>query len=254
MTDSTASAVGSIVITTPASRTASRADAATTAPASASGPVADGDRSHTRVFRPAATRLRVIADPMMPAPITATAARASLPFVPGIVAPFLLRTTPLVGIQAIGSSMAARTAQRIAASGIRQVPVAGNVVAALHHLTPSSAAYWGSSIGAGRRADGTAPRGDHAADERRRGHTGYRAGWPPAAARPPRRPRRIPPPVVPPRHQHRHPAQRGLLLGDARAPGSRPPSQPSQRVHPLRRRGPPGARASPDGWAEQAWP
>jgi len=87
MTDSTASAVGSIVITTPASRTASRAGAATTAPASAKEPVADDDRSHTCVVRPAAIRLRAIADPMMPAPITATAGRASLPFAPAITTP-----------------------------------------------------------------------------------------------------------------------------------------------------------------------
>jgi len=44
--------VGSIVITTAAPWTASGADAATTAPASASGPVADADRSRTLVVRP----------------------------------------------------------------------------------------------------------------------------------------------------------------------------------------------------------
>jgi hypothetical protein len=112
MTDSTAPAVGSIVITTPASRTASRADAATAAPASASGPVADAALSHTRVVRPAATRLRAIADPMIPAPITATAVPASLPFTPAMTAPFLLRLCfyrpPAASRdQAIGSSMAA---------------------------------------------------------------------------------------------------------------------------------------------------
>jgi hypothetical protein len=90
ITDSTASAVGSIVITTSASRTASRADGATTAPAAASGAVAAGDPSHTHVFKPAATRLRVIADPMIPAPITATVVRASLPFAPAMTVPFLL--------------------------------------------------------------------------------------------------------------------------------------------------------------------
>src|SRR5216684_3601860 len=91
MTDSTTSAVGSIVITTPASRTASRADAATTAPASASGPVADAVLSHTRVVRPAAARLRAIADPMIPAPITATATRPFPPLSLAITAPFLPR-------------------------------------------------------------------------------------------------------------------------------------------------------------------
>ena len=100
-----------MVITTPASRTASRADAATTAPASASGAVADDDRSHTRVFRPAATRLRAIADPMMPAPITATVAPASLPFAPAMTTPFLLRPAPPAArTQAIISSMAAEPA------------------------------------------------------------------------------------------------------------------------------------------------
>jgi len=44
--------VGSIVITTAAPWTASGADAATTTPASATGPVADADRSHTLVVRP----------------------------------------------------------------------------------------------------------------------------------------------------------------------------------------------------------
>ena len=47
ITELTTSAVGSIVITTPASRTASRADAAATAPASAERAVAETDRSHT---------------------------------------------------------------------------------------------------------------------------------------------------------------------------------------------------------------
>jgi hypothetical protein len=75
ITDSTASAVGSIVITTSAFCTAARAEAATVAPASPSGPAAAADRSHTRVLKPAATRLRVIADPMIPAPITATVER-----------------------------------------------------------------------------------------------------------------------------------------------------------------------------------
>src|SRR5580692_2004284 len=121
MTDSTASAVGSIVITTLASRTASGADAATTTPASASGPVADAARSHTRVVRPAAARLRAIADPMIPAPITATATPPFPPFALAITAPFLPRPSfcrpPAASRdQAIGSSMAARTAQRIAAS------------------------------------------------------------------------------------------------------------------------------------------
>src|SRR5580704_19085759 len=89
ITDSTASSVGSIVITTSASRTASGAVGATTAPAAASGEVAAADRSHTRVFRPAATRLRLIADPMIPAPSTATVVRASLPFAPTTAVPSL---------------------------------------------------------------------------------------------------------------------------------------------------------------------
>jgi hypothetical protein len=90
ITDSTASAVGSIVITTSAFRAASLADGAATAPAAASEAVAVADLSQTRVFMPAATRFRVIADPMIPAPSTATVARASLPFAPAMTAPFLL--------------------------------------------------------------------------------------------------------------------------------------------------------------------
>ena len=72
ITDCTAAAVGSIVITTSAPATASAADAATAAPASASAAVACGDRSHTVVRSPAAIRLRAIAEPMMPVPSTAT--------------------------------------------------------------------------------------------------------------------------------------------------------------------------------------
>ena len=68
----TISAVGSIVITTCASRTASATDAATEAPALKVAPVADFERSQTVVGIPAATRLRAIAEPMMPLPITAT--------------------------------------------------------------------------------------------------------------------------------------------------------------------------------------
>ena len=72
----TISAVGSIVITTRASRTASATDPATDAPAFKSGSVADFERSQTVVASPAATRLRAIAEPMMPLPITATCERA----------------------------------------------------------------------------------------------------------------------------------------------------------------------------------
>ena len=60
ITDCTAAAVGSIVITTSTPATASAADGATDAPASASGPVVCGDRSHTVVRSPAASRLRAI--------------------------------------------------------------------------------------------------------------------------------------------------------------------------------------------------
>jgi hypothetical protein len=72
ITDSTTSAVGSMVITTRPSPAASRAVAATWAPALASGAVAWSDRSHTVVRNPAASRLRAIAEPMMPVPSTAT--------------------------------------------------------------------------------------------------------------------------------------------------------------------------------------
>jgi hypothetical protein len=68
----TTSAVGSIVITTCASPTASAADAAASAPASDSRAVAVGDRSQTVVRSPAETRRRAIAEPMMPVPSTAT--------------------------------------------------------------------------------------------------------------------------------------------------------------------------------------
>ena len=59
---------------TPGERASSAAPvaAATTAPASDSGAVAAGDRSQTVVGSPAATRLRAIAEPMMPVPSTAT--------------------------------------------------------------------------------------------------------------------------------------------------------------------------------------
>jgi hypothetical protein len=77
-TEVTTPAVGSIVITTRASLTASAADAATRAPAPASGAVADADRSHTVVSSPAAIRLRAIADPMIPVPSTATGSWLSL--------------------------------------------------------------------------------------------------------------------------------------------------------------------------------
>ena len=71
ITEVTTSGVGSMVMTTPASRTASAGVAATSAPASASGAVAEADRSHTVVRSPARSRLRAIAEPMMPVPSTA---------------------------------------------------------------------------------------------------------------------------------------------------------------------------------------
>jgi hypothetical protein len=72
MTEFTTSAVGSMVITTCASLTASPGDAAGRASAPESAAVADDDRSQTVVRSPAATRLRAIAAPMMPVPSTAT--------------------------------------------------------------------------------------------------------------------------------------------------------------------------------------
>ena len=72
ITEVTTSAVGSIVITTCASWTASAGDAATSAPASDSGAVAVDERSQIVVRNPAETRLRAIAEPMMPVPSTAT--------------------------------------------------------------------------------------------------------------------------------------------------------------------------------------
>src|SRR6202453_3347552 len=76
ITDSTTSASGSMVITTWASLIASDAEAAATAPAAASGAVAAADRSHTVVGSPAVTRLRAMAEPMMPVPSTAAPARS----------------------------------------------------------------------------------------------------------------------------------------------------------------------------------
>jgi hypothetical protein len=78
--DSTTSASGSMVITTRASRIASGTEAAGTAPTAASGVVASVDRSHTVVDSPAATRLRAMAEPMMPVPSTATLARSGVAF------------------------------------------------------------------------------------------------------------------------------------------------------------------------------
>jgi hypothetical protein len=79
ITEVTTSAVGSIVITTRAPATASRAEAPTRAPASASEAVAAADRSHTVVRWPAAISLRAMAAPMMPVPSTATRASAPRP-------------------------------------------------------------------------------------------------------------------------------------------------------------------------------
>jgi hypothetical protein len=59
-----------------------------------SGAVADAERFHTLAFSPAATRLLVIADPMMPAPITATAIPASPLLNPAMTAPFLVCSLP----------------------------------------------------------------------------------------------------------------------------------------------------------------
>jgi len=72
MIERTTSAVGSIVITTCASRTASSGEAAEITPASASAATADRDRSQATVRIPAAARLRAIAEPMIPVPSTAT--------------------------------------------------------------------------------------------------------------------------------------------------------------------------------------
>jgi hypothetical protein len=72
ITELTTPAVGSIVITTCASWTASAGDAATRAQAPANGAVAAGERSQTVVGSPAETRLRAIAEPMIPVPSTAT--------------------------------------------------------------------------------------------------------------------------------------------------------------------------------------
>ena len=72
MTDSTTAAVGSIVITTRASLTASAADGAACAPTAASVAMTPGDRSQTVVGSPAASSLRAIAAPMMPVPSTTT--------------------------------------------------------------------------------------------------------------------------------------------------------------------------------------
>src|SRR5215469_10771773 len=77
MTEPTTSAVGSIVITTLAARTASTGVGATTAPAATSGSAAAGERSQTVVDRPAASRLLAIAAPMIPVPSTAVVSIAS---------------------------------------------------------------------------------------------------------------------------------------------------------------------------------
>ncbi|HEY2078323.1 MAG TPA: hypothetical protein VGH53_18485 [Streptosporangiaceae bacterium] len=76
MTDDTASAVGSIVITTSAPLTASADDSATRAPAPAGPAVAAADWSQTVVASPAPTRFLAIAEPMMPVPSTATCSRS----------------------------------------------------------------------------------------------------------------------------------------------------------------------------------
>src|ERR1700735_2679833 len=92
-----------MVITTLASLTASEGEAATAAPASASGAVASGDRSHTVVLSPAATRLRDIAEPMMPGPRTAAAIPSLGPFMarPPPRWPALLMVSGLVPVSAM---------------------------------------------------------------------------------------------------------------------------------------------------------
>jgi hypothetical protein len=72
MTELTMSAVGSIVMTTFASRTESGAEVTVCTPASARREAADVDLSHAIVRNPDLTRFRAIAPPMMPVPITAT--------------------------------------------------------------------------------------------------------------------------------------------------------------------------------------
>jgi hypothetical protein len=64
----TTSAVCSIVITMAAFLTASSGEEATWAPASRSGFVTDGERSHTVVRALAAIRRRAMAESMMPVP------------------------------------------------------------------------------------------------------------------------------------------------------------------------------------------
>ena len=96
-TESTAAAVGSIVITTRASRTASAGDAASSTPASESGAATDGDRSHAVVISPARARLRAIAEPMMPVPSTATRTSPAWLSAATIRASFLV-TRPAYGL------------------------------------------------------------------------------------------------------------------------------------------------------------
>jgi len=78
-----------MVMTTRASRTASEADPAIRAPASANGVVAAADLSHTVVGSPAASRLRAIAEPMMPIPTTAAGGISRLSSVALMSAPRL---------------------------------------------------------------------------------------------------------------------------------------------------------------------
>ncbi len=72
MTEVVAAASGSMVITTEAPLTASSALAATCAPLARSGSARPGVRFQTVTSRPAASRERAIAEPMMPVPSTAT--------------------------------------------------------------------------------------------------------------------------------------------------------------------------------------
>ena len=87
ITELTASAVGNMVITTCAARTASWGDTAATAPASARGATAELKPSHTLTGKPAASNLRAIADPIIPAPSTATATWSTCPPAAAIAKP-----------------------------------------------------------------------------------------------------------------------------------------------------------------------
>ncbi len=69
---SSAATLGRLVSTTAASRAASAAEAAATPPIDLSSDSRAGSVSKPLTANPEAIRLRAIADPMMPTPITAT--------------------------------------------------------------------------------------------------------------------------------------------------------------------------------------